>query len=207
MPRASTPPQLINHGLNISTGIEDIAKNAPAIRTFLPLPSAFLEWICQRLPPIFSVFESEAKLYGLNQEFDHDGSPHLCFVSDILFRPCSFYFKWPSEKEKNWVRMENFKSYHLKVCSGNLYGGKKNLMLWKRGYSERKNLIESKRSRPMRYFLAANEIIYLIQWYLLFEWPRSLWNLVTLNQLKFNLNQVNVFAWWNLWTAQVKITQ
>ena len=161
------------------------------------------------LPKTYSyrVFESEAKLYGLNQEFDHDGSPHLCFVSDILFRPCSFYFKWPSEKEKNWVRMENFKSYHFKVCSGNLYGGKKNLMLWKRGYSERKNLIESKRSRPMRYFLAANEIIYLIQWYLLFEWPRSLWNLVTLNQLKFNLNQVNVFAWWNLWTAQVKITQ
>ena len=63
-------------------------------------------------------------------------------------------------------------------------------------YTERKNLIESKRSWPMRYLFAGNEIIYLIQWYLLFEWPRCLWNLVTLNQLKFYSNQVNVFAWW-----------
>ena len=30
-------------------------------------------------------------------------------------------------------------------------------------YTERKNLIESKRSWPMRYSFAANEIIYLIQ--------------------------------------------
>ena len=74
-------------------------------------------------------------------------------------------------------------------------------------YTERKNLIESKRSWPMRYLFAANEIIYLNQWYILLEWPRCLWNMVPLNQLKFYLNQVNVFAWWNLWIAQVKITQ
>ena len=30
-------------------------------------------------------------------------------------------------------------------------------------YTERKNLIESKRCWPMRYLFAANEIIYLIQ--------------------------------------------
>ena len=30
-------------------------------------------------------------------------------------------------------------------------------------YTERKNLIESKRSWPMRYLFSANEIIYLIQ--------------------------------------------
>ena len=36
-----------------------------------------------------------------------------------------------------------------------------------------KNEIESKR-------FAANEIIYLIQWYFSFEWPGCLWNLVRL---------------------------
>ena len=41
-------------------------------------------------------------------------------------------------------------------------------------YTERKNLIESKRSRPMRSLFAANEKIYFAQWYLLFEWPRCL---------------------------------
>ena len=30
-------------------------------------------------------------------------------------------------------------------------------------YTERKNLIESKRTRPMRYLIAANEKIYLTQ--------------------------------------------
>ena len=44
-------------------------------------------------------------------------------------------------------------------------------------YTKKKNLIESKRSWPMRYLFAANEIIYLIQWYLLFEW---LWNMVSM---------------------------
>ena len=74
-------------------------------------------------------------------------------------------------------------------------------------YTERKNLIESKRSWPMRYSFCANEIIYLTQWYLLFARPRCQWNLVTLNQLKFYLNQLNVFAWWNVWITQVKIIQ
>ena len=73
--------------------------------------------------------------------------------------------------------------------------------------TERKNLIDSKRSWPTRYFFAANEIIYLTQWYLLFEWPRCLWNWVTLDQLKFYLEQLKVFAWWNVWIIQVKITQ
>ena len=56
--------------------------------------------------------------------------------------------------------------------------------------TERKILIESKRPWPMRYLFSANEIIYLIQWYGIFY-----------------LNKVNVFAWWNLWIAQLKITQ
>ena len=73
--------------------------------------------------------------------------------------------------------------------------------------TERKNLIKLKRSRPMRYLFAANEKIYLTERYLLFESPRSLWNLVTLNQLKFYLNQLNVFACWNVWIIQVEITQ
>ena len=58
----------------------------------------------------------------------------------------------------------------------------------------------------MRYLFAANKIIYLTQWYLLFEWPRSLWNLVTLNQLKFYSNQLNLFAWWNASITQIQIT-
>ena len=74
---------------------------------------------------------------------------------------------------------------------------------WAKGEcTDRKNLNKSKRSWSMRYLFAANGVIYSIQWYFLFEWPRCLWNLVTLNQLKFYLSELNVFAWWNVWITQ-----
>ena len=75
--------------------------------------------------------------------------PHPPYLPDIQ------YIKFFKDIEK-WIN-------EWITSKARIYTGVESICCVKDEHTERKNLIESKRSWPMRYLFAANEIIYLIQ--------------------------------------------